>query len=539
MYKIFLVEDEIIIREAIRDNIDWENHGFVFAGEASDGELALPLIEDIQPDILITDIKMPFVNGLELSKIVKRSMPWIKIIILSGHDEFEFTKEAISINVDEYLLKPISSSDLLTALKKVVAKIEYEKSQKENFELINNRLKDSMQMMKEKFLSDLATGIVPYTEALEKADYFGLNIVARYYAAILVTLEYKQDQEEGNNYLEYIKGEALIDDVIENNDDVFKYKINLKKIVLIVKNDDPEELESYCYSLAQSVKSQVETNTSCSLAASIGSIRERIQGIASSLKDAEIAMNFSYVFGKNNIIGIPDTKLPIVNNKGLFPLDEGKMIEYLRFHDEEYILSKLSPFIEDIREQESNSFFYTQIFFSITIAVVKFIEELGETVEDILPELNDIDGIIDCIYTIDGFICYINKLISRAIELRESKKKNKYGEIIWKAKMFIDQNYADSSLSLNMVADHVNVSPSHFSTIFSQELSTTFIEYLTSVRISKAKEKLSTTNLKSSEIAYKVGYNDPHYFSHVFKKETGLRPTDYRANNNVFTSKII
>ena len=91
---------------------------------------------------------------------------------------------------------------------------------------------------------------------------------------------------------------------------------------------------------------------------------------------------------------------------------------------------------------------------------------------------------------------------------------------------------------MNMVADYVNVSPSHFSTIFSQELSMTFIEYLTSVRISKAQEKLRTTNLKSAEIAYKVGYNDPHYFSHVFKKETGLRPTDFRANS-VFSSKII
>ena len=119
MYKVFLVEDEIIIREAIRDNIDWGSHGFIFAGEAPDGELAVPLIEDIKPDILITDIKMPFVNGLELSRIVKKSMPWIKIIILSGHDEFEYTKEAISINVNEYLLKPISSSDLLNALKKV------------------------------------------------------------------------------------------------------------------------------------------------------------------------------------------------------------------------------------------------------------------------------------------------------------------------------------------------------------------------------------------------------------------------------------
>ena len=538
MYKVFLVEDEIIIREAIRDNIDWGSHGFIFAGEAPDGELAVPLIEDIKPDILITDIKMPFVNGLELSRIVKKSMPWIKIIILSGHDEFEYTKEAISINVNEYLLKPISSSDLLNALKKVVTQIEYEKNQRENYQVINSRLKDSMQMMKEKFLNDLATGVVPYTEALEKAEYFGLNIISRYYAVILIALENNQCQAEERDYFEYLKAESIINEVVENNDDVLKFKVNLKKIVLIVKSDESEELESYCYMLAQSIKCEIERNTSCSLAASIGSIRERIQGIACSLKDAEFAMNFSYVFGKNKIIGIQDTKLSKINNKALFPLNEGKILEYLRYRDKEYMLSRLSSLIKNIKDQELNSFYYSQVFICITIAVSKFIEELGEKVEDILPELNNIEGIIDCIYTIDGFTSFMSKLISRAIELRENKRKNKYGDIIWKAKKFIDENYADSGLSLNMVADYVNVSPSHFSTIFSQELSITFIEYLTSVRISKAKEKLRTTNLKSAEIAYKVGYNDPHYFSHVFKKETGLRPTDFRANC-IFSSKII
>ena len=123
MYKVFLVEDEIVVREGIRDNVNWENSNFIFSGEAPDGEIALPLIQEIKPDILITDIKMPFMDGLELSRIIKKNMPWVRIIILSGHDEFKFAKEAISIGVTEYLLKPISSSDLLKALNKVTVEI--------------------------------------------------------------------------------------------------------------------------------------------------------------------------------------------------------------------------------------------------------------------------------------------------------------------------------------------------------------------------------------------------------------------------------
>lgn len=538
MHKIFLVEDEILVREAIRDNIDWEGAGFDFVGEASDGELALPLIEDTKPDIVITDIKMPFMDGLEFSRLLKKNMPWIKIIILSGHDEFNYTKEAISINIDEYLLKPLSSSDLLSALNKVVARIEHEKSQREDDQVIHSRLKDSMQMMKEKFLCDLATGVVPYTEAIEKADFFGIHVISKYYAVILIELECHQDRKKNEEYFEYLKAEAILKEIIDDNDDVLKFNMNLKKMVLINKNDNAQELKTNCYMLVQSIRHEVEKNTFCCLFASIGSIRERIQGIARSLEDAETIMGFSYVFNKNKMTGIQDARLLKINNQALFPFDETRMMEFLRYQDEAYILSKLSIYIQNIKDQDLNAVFYTQLFISITKAVIGFLEELGEKAENVIPELSSIAGMIDRVYSIDGFVCYTRKLISKTIDFRESKKQNKYGDVIWKAKKFIDHNYADSRLSLNMVANHVNISPSHFSTVFSQEIEMTFIEYLTSVRITKAKEKLRTTNMKSSEIAYKVGYNDHHYFSHVFKKETGLRPTDFRANYSP-ESKII
>ena len=118
MVKVFLVEDEAIIRHGIRDNIDWASHGFEFAGEAGDGEYAYPLILKAQPDILVTDIKMPFMDGLELSRLVKKALPRTRIIVLSGYNEFEYAKEAIKIGISDYLLKPVSSAGLIDALKK-------------------------------------------------------------------------------------------------------------------------------------------------------------------------------------------------------------------------------------------------------------------------------------------------------------------------------------------------------------------------------------------------------------------------------------
>ena len=156
MVKVFLVEDEAIIRHGIRDNIDWASHGFEFAGEAGDGEYAYPLILKAQPDILVTDIKMPFMDGLELSRLVKKTLPRTRIIVLSGYNEFEYAKEAIKIGISDYLLKPVSSAGLIDALKKAADEIREERE--------NSRLLERYFVSYEK-----------YTEFLDKTDYSGVD----------------------------------------------------------------------------------------------------------------------------------------------------------------------------------------------------------------------------------------------------------------------------------------------------------------------------------------------------------------------------
>ncbi len=130
-YKAFFVEDEIVTREGIRDNVDWQGNGFEFCGEAPDGEMALPLLQATQPDLLITDIKMPFMDGLELCKIVRERMPRVKIVILSGHDEFEYAQKAINLGVTEYLLKPVTAQDLHRVLRRIAAQIDRERREQE------------------------------------------------------------------------------------------------------------------------------------------------------------------------------------------------------------------------------------------------------------------------------------------------------------------------------------------------------------------------------------------------------------------------
>lgn len=192
--KVFLVEDEVIVREGIKNNIDWEGNGFEFCGEASDGELAFPMIKKEKPDIVITDIRMPFMDGLELSRLIKKELPDIKIMILSGHEEFEYAKTAIQIGIEEYLLKPINGDELLHAVCRVAEKIREER---ENAKILQKYQKDSIENLensKRELFLDLVSSEPALSEVIERGSELGLDLTAGCYNIMLLKV-----QREGND----------------------------------------------------------------------------------------------------------------------------------------------------------------------------------------------------------------------------------------------------------------------------------------------------------------------------------------------------
>ncbi|HBE78139.1 MAG TPA: DNA-binding response regulator [Firmicutes bacterium] len=530
MYKVFLVEDEIVVRDGIRDDTKWEETDFIFCGEAPDGEIALPLIQEMKPDILITDIKMPFMDGLQLSRVVKKNMPWIKIIILSGHDEFDFAKEAISIGVAEYLLKPISSVNLLNVLKKMTSQIETEKKERENIEKLSIQLENNKNLLKEKFLNELSQGIVSPVETIEKAKYFGINIISKFYTVLVIEPEFPPELSSSGEYLERLKIEALISGITDQNPDIIKFKRNLAQTVLILKGDNMQTLEENAYAMAQSIKYEVERNSSCMLTIGIGEAKERLQGISQSLAEADSATQFVHVFGTNKIIGISDIIKGGFKDNKLLDYDHNKINDFFKFGNTDNtgeLILELMKCVKEYRDSIPLYFYY--IFLDIIFAASKFINELGGNIEEVIPEALSLEELISHIRSSSERIGYLEIIFKKVLEYRDTKKEDKYGDIIHNAKTHIANNYACHEISLNSVASSVNVSPSHFSTIFSQETGSTFIEYLTDVRIEKAKELLKSSSLKTSEITFKVGYNDPQYFSYVFKKRTGMTPKEFRG----------
>ena len=188
MYKVFLVDDEIVIRENIRSSFPWEASGFTLVGEAPDGEIALQTMQDVKPDILITDIRMPFMDGMQLCEAVSHTMPWVQIVILSGYDDFAYAQQAISLGVKEYLLKPVSAQELLEVLKRIASRICEDRRQQADLLRIQKQFASTAAFVRERLLSDALSGAADAQALLSRAGELNLALSARRYLVILACL---------------------------------------------------------------------------------------------------------------------------------------------------------------------------------------------------------------------------------------------------------------------------------------------------------------------------------------------------------------
>jgi two-component system response regulator YesN len=520
LYKVILVEDEIVTREGIRDNVNWTAHGFQFSGDASDGEMALSLVESIKPDLIITDIKMPFMDGLQLSKIVRERMPWIKIVILSGHDEFEYAHEAIHLGIKEYLLKPVTVEILQNVLDKMVKQLDQEWEEQQRRKLLEDQVEENLAILRERFLHKLIVGAVSSSEAMEKSQQLGLDLMGRYYLVVLIKAELA-DRSEQFDYDEYTLVQQIVTGLVVNNPDIFLLKKDWEEFVLLIKGNSPEfVVEEKELVLSQMILGINKTRYSLTIGA--GLPKERITHIYQSFIEAIEGVQDA----SNGHAGVIRNE---VDSTKLLQLDKAAIDNYLRCGIKEDIDSFFETFIQPLGDAALKStLMKNYIFMDIVLATAKFINEMGGEIDQVVEGFDSIEKILMNIRNVEQLKEQVSRIMLSALSFRDTLSNKPYNGMIKQAKEFISHYYMNPELSLNDVAAEVNLSPSHFSLVFSQENDLSFKEFLTEIRIHRAKELLRTTSLGATEIAIQIGYSDPHYFSYVFKKNTGMSPTDFR-----------
>ena len=257
MLKIFLAEDEVIVRETIKRMIPWEDLRFELVGEAADGEMALPLLLRQKPDLLITDIKMPFMDGLTLAKVAKKEIPGLKVVILSGYDDFNYAKQAINIGVEDYLLKPITKNALIERLTEIRSRYEHEKTQKEYYEKFHREMQAYEKNSSRDFFEALVSGSMDMMEIYRRSEKLGLDIVAEAYNVLIFTMNCEEDfsgQREGYSEWE-AESLELLEEFFSENTSAMLFRCNIFSYGVLIKGQKEtiEENTRSCVSEIQRI----------------------------------------------------------------------------------------------------------------------------------------------------------------------------------------------------------------------------------------------------------------------------------------------
>ena len=542
MLKTFLVEDEVVIREMIKKMIPWEQYGFELAGEAADGEMALPLILKSKPDLLITDIKMPFMDGLTLCRLVKKELPDIRIVILSGYDDFNYAKQAISIGVEDYLLKPITKNAFIERLKEIHNRYEHEKTQREYYEKFRLEMQEYEKNASRDFFETLVRADSDLAELYRRADKLNLDIVAEAYNILIFT----PDTSEGNynSYEECSDWESEVQDKINTyflNHPVailFRHQVFSYAILVKGQKDTIEKNTEECVKAIQDIMNQTERRTDWFIA--VGKSADRLSMLGHSYRTAVRANSFRYLYDghildyqsleaqKENPSDSRREDSVQLRNVNINALNPAILQKFLSSG----LAEEVDDFIRDYfnaigQEPMSSLVFRNYVVLNVRFSVLSFLKKLGCDDSEISGQ--EMENIMDETgKTIEAAVAYCGKILKKAIALRDENAGDQNRSVLKLAVDFIDHNYMDEEISLNKAAHVANVSANHFSALFSQNMGQTFTEYLTDLRMNKAKELLRCTAMRSSEIAGEVGYKDAHYFSYLFKKTQGMTPSEYR-----------
>lgn len=535
LYRIMLIDDEEEIRLGIIKKINWQENGFVVVGDAENGQEALEKAESLQPDVVMTDIRMPFMNGLELGKNLAKIMPSTKVIIFSGSDDFEYAHQAIKINVIDYVLKPINSIELIEVLRKLKIKLDEEYERKVNVERLYKHYLESIPLIREQFLVGLIEGRISKDECTKQGEFVGLDLKSGNYTVGCIqvdntSIDNSTDDVSLQNEISLIPIaiKQIVEDTMENYCDCISF-IYCGRVTIIAAIKESDMVLEFINGINEVCRTS-ERSIGLKTSAGIGQICNCLHNLHLSYDTAQNALDYRIVLGTGKGIYIEDVEPDNSIKLQFDEIEERKMLNAIKIgcsEDIEKIIAELFKRCEDLRLPLNK---YRIFIMEIMTAILKVVQAYN-------LDINEIFGRdFNCYSYLDKFdsICEVQEwFVKIGVRVNDFIKKERiYSSkvLIDKAKEYVLRNYDDCDISVEILSSHLHVSPTYFSTIFKRETEMSFVNFLTAVRLEKAVKLLNTTEDKTYIIAEKVGYSEANYFSYVFKKKYGVSPSRYRSN---------
>lgn len=535
MIKVLIVDDEFLIVQLIKNSMDWKSLGMEVVGEAYDGEKALECISQLVPQIIIMDINIPFINGIELSKMIRVRYPELMIIMLTGYAEFAYVKEAINMGVISYLQKPLEHDEFIHALLKAKSSI-MERSNQIGF--IRNAEYKSHLNEKEQFLNRLLIAdlhfFVPEEPIKEKFNAFKIHLNADCLQVCIISIDNLKEK-----FNDDIKIKLRTFAVLNVSTEiflqfypavVFNGSDDQVIVILSAEGQTNYKLQQTILFIFENIRNFIHTHFGLTITMAVGGVHQGYMNLPVSYKEAVYAMKQRFVSGNNQVIFMKEanesTEVPACYNPNEILID-------LRLANYDVAVQKVNHIFKVLQEERA----VKEIVMLVSVGFISALTEL--IVENNLVKTHELmnkAGFIDYLNRRETLIeinTAVDHLFQETIRYVSSHKKSISAKVVDKAKCFLEGNYTNTDLTIEEVAHHLYINPSHLSRVFRKELSCSLVEYLTKIRLSKAK-KLMDGDLKITlcDITEQVGYSDPYYFSKCFKKFYGVTPTAYIENKN-------
>lgn len=530
MYRVLLVDDEVLIREAIAENIDWNGLGFELCGVCENGKEAIEKIKENPPDLVLTDICMPYVDGLDLAKYIYENYETVKVVIISGYDNFEYAKGAILYQVMEYILKPVTAFELSETLLKVRERLDSERQESRQLDRIKEAYKKSMPLLRERFLNQLLLGRERCDSVEDALIGYDIRLKGETYAVIQIvctsSFDFVNQQEEAEElvrFAAYNVAEEMVK--TEPNCTVFQESSNIT--TFLMAGESEYHLERRVDVLCSNIQTYLVAQLRIHTMAVMGRCVERLKELYKSYENLTLAREYGFLFEDESIIYGRE----FYHQKETSPVDIHRWSERInlavRQGNEEQLLSDVKAFFQTMRKNHTVKERLVAYIHNIVLKVMEVLEEVHPEAQEAQQMERTLFEYLGEDHKMEYMESAVAQFCSKVSKILVTGREN-MGQIqAAKALDYIEKNYQDMNVSLNSVCRYLAMSTSYFSVVFKSQTGETFTSALTKKRIEKAKELLETTDLKTYEVAEEVGYSDAHYFGSTFKKYTGETPKEY------------
>ncbi len=528
-YTVLLVDDEEEVVQVIMKKINWEGLGFSVIGYANNGVKALEMVEEYQPDIVMTDIKMPYMDGMELANRIKAEFPATRILIFTGFDEFEYAKEAVHLEVEEYILKPVNSVELTNVFTQMKIKMDQEISEKRNVEILQRYYMESLPLLQANFYSTLIEGRIREGELSKYLSDYQITFSGPFFCCLVIHTSSSQAPENMNPLLLSTSVQKQAEERLGKKWKAksFTYLGNTVLIAQLQHESDVSELTDESDRFCRYVRRMIGAVVTVGIGTVCGNILE----ISKSYSGAREAVSYRGIYGATKAINIKEiAPQEMVQSGSAGEMEMANLFKIIRLGSEQEVLDAVNRYWNQIS-------FPSKSLQQHHIAVMEMVSALYRFSSNNEISMEDFGGDMGKLYTklLDLEPETLHKwLRETSLSFREKlihARSRSTKSFVLKAEEYVRNNFYDEEISLDRICEILGVSSSYFSTIFKKETGKSFIGYLTDYRMEQASRLLIETNEKSYIIAKQVGYTDPNYFSYVFKRQYGVSPSKYRTEH--------